>query len=117
MEDYSNEENELSKNIDILTPTFDKFGLEVMNVGIQYADMLGGHGIRFFVEIMSDKELEETSHINIKANVYDSNGRLITMGSMGFSPKDFSGYDTIQVTAFGDTIWDNAAKARIYATK
>lgn len=110
-------EIELKKNVDILDGTFSKFGLEVMNVGVAYADMVGGKGIRFYCEIMSNEDLPTDQNFNIKVNVYDKNGDLISMGSEILDPKKFTGYDTILVAVFHETIHEEAAKVRIYLTR
>lgn len=110
-------ENELKKNIEILDGTFSKFGLEVTNVGVDYADMLGGKGIKFYCEIMSNVDLYEASYLKIKVNVYTADGNLISMGETSLNVDEFTGYDTIQVTVFHESIHDEAAKARVYMTK
>lgn len=115
--DFRASEIELSKNIEILDGTFSKFGLEVTNVGVVYAEMLGGNGIKFFCEIMSNADLLEDTRLNIKVNVYTASGNLISMGETLLNLDDFTGYDTIQVTVFHESIHDEAAKARVYITK
>lgn len=110
-------EIELKKNIDILEGTFSKFGLEVINVGVEYANMLGGKGIKFFCEIMSNETLPEKTHFNIKINVYNANGDLISMGSKMMSTDQYMGYDTFEIAVFHKSIHDEAAKVRIYLTK
>jgi hypothetical protein len=117
MENFINLENELKKNIDILENTFSKFGLELVNVGAQYANMVGGKGIKFFCEIMSNADMPEDEHFHVKINVYDSKGSLISMGQEKLNTKDFTGYDTLCIAVFHDTIHYEVTKARIYLTK
>lgn len=97
--------------------TFEKYGLQVLNVGLEYQQMLGGNGIKFYVEILGNETLDSDQAFNIKTNVYDKNGSLISMGSDYFEGEDFSGFDTFEVVVFNDSIWQNAARARVYLTK
>ena len=103
-EKFRASEIELKKNFEILDGTFSKFGFEVMNVGIEYADMLGGKGIKFFCEIMSNEDMPEDAIYHIKVNVYNNNGDLISMGSDMIDTNDFTGYDTLEVVVFHESI-------------
>ena len=115
--DFLSNENELKKNIDIMQMTFEKFGLDVLNVGLTYQKMLGGNGIKFFVEILSNESFDPNQTFYIKINVYDKDGILISMGSKYFNGKSFSGFDTFDIAVFHESIWQNAVKARVYLTK
>lgn len=116
-EDFSSRENELRKNIEIMDNTFAKFNLKVLNVGVEYATMVGGKGIRFYCEIMADDDLNPDIDLIIKINVYSQEGNLISMGEEPLSGEYFIGYDTLQIAVFHDSIHDEAAKARIFLTK
>ena len=116
-QDFASNANELKKNIDIIQATFEKFGLEVLNVGLEYQGMLGGNGIKFYVEILGNEELDPDTWYEVKINVYDKDGGLISMDSEMFLGDSFSGFDTMAVAVFGENIWQDAAKARIYFTK
>lgn len=116
-QDYLSNAIELKKNIDIIQTTFEKFGLEVLNVGLEFQDMFGGKGIKFYIEILGNENLESSEAYNVKVNVYDKDGGLIAMGSNPFRTDVFSGFDTIVVTVFNETIWQEAVKARVYLTK
>ncbi|WP_026661852.1 hypothetical protein [Butyrivibrio proteoclasticus] len=116
-EDFTSCENELKKNIEILDKTFDKFGLKVLNVGVKYANMVGGKGIKFYCEVMSDENLSEDINLKIKINVYSNDGSLISMGDGTLIGKDFTGYDTFMIVVFHEMIHTEAAKARVYLTK
>ena len=117
MEDYIKNEKRLKKNVQILESTFSKVGFEVKNVGVQYAQMIGGAGIKFFCEVLAIADIPLDEQFNIKINVYDKNGDLISMGSESFNSNNFTGYDTFAIAVFHDTIHANAAKAKIYLTK
>lgn len=112
--DYSENEKKLRKKIEIVDTSFAAYGMEVLNVGVQYADMLGGKGIRFFCELQANKKLPKKAEYEIKVNVYTSRGELISMGSTRFAGNKFTGYDTFSIGVFHNSIQDNAAKAKVY---
>ena len=117
-EDFRASEIELKKNIEVLEGTFSKFGLEVVNVGVEYGTwLLGGKGIMFYCEIMSNEDLPEGASYHVKVNVYDSNGNLISMSSESIDADEFVGYDTLSIKVCHESIHDEAAKARVYLTK
>lgn len=115
--DFLSKENELKQNIDIMQMTFEKFGLEVLNVSLTYQKMLGGNGIKFFVEILSNESFDQNQSFYIKINVYDKDGVLISMNSKYLNGKSFLGFDTLDVAVFHENIWQNAVKARVYLAK
>ncbi len=117
MEDYIKNEKRLKKNIEILENTFSKYNLHLVNVGIQYAEMIGGKGIKFFCEIEANGELICDEQLSIKVNVYNKDGGLISMGSETFDCNNFTGYDTFVIAVFHDIIHNDATKAKIYLTK
>lgn len=118
IEKYKNNAIELKKNIEVLDNTFSKFGLKILNVGgLDYAEFLGGNGIKFFVEIMSDEDIDSDDYLQLKINVYDENDDLISMGSTGIDMSEFSGYDTVDLVVFADDIFERAVKARVYLAK
>ena len=51
MEEYIKNEKRLKKNIEVLENTFLSAGFELKNIGVQYAQMIGGAGIKFYCEI------------------------------------------------------------------
>lgn len=116
MESYEKEEKELKKHIDVMDKTFSRYGLKVGKIGVEYADMFGGPGIRFFIEVMSQNQVDATGSVKLKVNVYDSDDELISMDEEEIDLKKFSGFDTYKVTVFHDTIHDNAKSARVYLT-
>ena len=115
--DYASNANELKKNIDIIQKTFEKYGLEVLSVGLEYQGMLGGNGIKFYVEVLGNETLDPDQTFDLKINVYDKSGSIISMGSYYIDGEDFSGFDTYEIAVFHETIWQDATKARIYLTK
>lgn len=117
MEDYIKNEKKLKKSIEILESTFSNSGLKVENVGVQFAEMIGGTGIKFFCEVLAIADIPLDEQFSIKINVYDKSGDLISMGSETFNSSKFTGYDTFAIAVFHDTIHTTAAKAKIYLTK
>ena len=116
-QDYISNATELKKNIDIIQSTFEKYGLEVLNVGLEYQQMLGGNGIKFYVEVLGNETLDPDLSFNLKINVYDKDGNILSMNSWYFDRESFSGFDTFDIAVFHETIWQDAVKARVYLTR
>lgn len=116
MDGYEKEEKELKKHINVMDQTFSRYGLKVGKIGVEYADMFGGPGIRFFIEVISQNQETTTGSVKMKVNVYDSDDELISMDEEVIDLKKFSGFDTYKVTVFHDKIHDNAKSARVYLT-
>lgn len=67
--------------------------------------------LRNYTEVL--KEVDTTNRVYLTRNGYGEYG----MGETSLDVDDFTGYDTIQVTVFHESIHDEAAKARVYMTK
>ena len=109
--------NELKKNIEIMEGTFDKFGLEVLNVGVTFVDAYRGNKIDVYCEVMSKEAVDIYDDIYIKVNFYKLNNELLIMGSEGIDLDDFSGYNTVKIETIGKDLFTDAVKARLYISK
>lgn len=103
---------ELRKNIDILDGTFEKYGLEVLSVGISGVDEDGNFMV--IVEVLK-KDQEKLKDIEvIKANCYDEEG-IICTGLANVFADNFSGYDTFEIHFFDeDNLIYRANKIRVF---
>ena len=115
LEQYEGNAKKLRSNIETIQSTFDKYGLEVTGTGASFADCLGGHAAKFYIEIAGNPKVV-ADNLYMKVNVYDEDNQLLGSGSCNKSIDlgSFSGFDTYEVTVISSTIWQEAHKAKVY---
>ncbi len=111
---YEDVARELRKNIQILSNTFERANLQVLNIGCKpYSDT--DPDAIFYVELSSLSGLNIPSTVEVKINLYNSDGEIICMSSEYLYGEEFSGYDTLSITFPNTNALDIAVSGRLYA--
>ena len=113
---YANAAKELKKNIQIMSSTFERNNLQVLNVACKpYGN--NDADLRLFVEIASIEGDTIPADLNLKVNLYDADGDLYLLESSYLDSDSFQGYDTIEISCYdsGHTL-DIARTGRLYVT-
>ncbi len=119
---YEDLAKELKKNTQIIQTTFNKFNLQVMQVGYRpYAedgDDDPDADCDFMVEISSLDNGPMKSNAYIKINLYDENGDLIDHDNKFINADEFTGYDTFKIMMANDSkTLIRAKSAKVYMSK
>ena len=107
---------ELKKNTEILEMTFDKAGLQVIQQSWQIANDTEGW-LDFYIEVTGDPDKIEDKYLTIKANLYDADGEILSMGFATIEQAVFTGYETKQIMFYDDGLLFKACKSRVFAVR
>jgi hypothetical protein len=113
---YEDLAKELKKNIQIMTNTFEGNNLQVLNVSCRPTSSTSAH-LDVYVELASIKGSKISTNVDIKINLYDSDGELLYCESQALFSCDFRGYDTLKILCYDDNTLNNATKGRLYAVR
>lgn len=104
---------ELKEKIEIVGNSFKKLNLRVIDTGICNLDKKGDcFSIIIELESIDDNKVDD--FINLKVNVYDSEGIIYNTSDM---VGGFSGYDTIKISLHDEKLVLNAEKIKLFASK
>ena len=107
---------ELKKNTEILEMTFDKAGLQVIQQSWQVTNDTDGW-LDFYIEVTGDPDKIEDEYLTIKANLYDAEGEILTMGFATIKKAVFTGYETKHIMFYDDGLLFKACKSRVFAVR
>lgn len=116
---YADNAKQLKKNIQIMTKTFEKNNLQVLNIACKpYGENDGDLALYVELSTIEGDSIEED--VELKLNLYDSEGALYTNGCLSETiyEDEFCDYDTIIMHCYDEGhILDNAKKGRLFASR
>ncbi len=114
---YTREAARLRENIQVITSTFESNNLRVLNVGCKpYSD--DDADALVFVELTTINGSSIPCDLEVKVNLYDSNGVLYMSNSEYLPEDEFSGYDTLQIQCYDSShTLERAVSGRLFVTK
>lgn len=104
--------NELKKNTDILSDSFEAVGLQVINMSWKLRDDKG----RFecFVEVAGELADQNNQFVSIRLNIYDNDNIAVFSQASSIVAGKFSGYDTLRFFAYKEGTLFKACKGTLF---
>ena len=112
--DYQQQLNDLRNKTVLLPETFEKYGLNVDAVGFSDIDK---NSFIILIEVIATTRSGLKEDIEIKVNMYDEGGQIITSETACVNAEDFDGINTYSVYADETGLLERVQKIRIYATR
>ncbi len=106
----------LNKNVEVVTQSFDNYGIEVVSYGFCKINEETGQ-LNLLVEIEDESGFGLEHDLQLKVNLYDEDGDIIYSDIEYIYADDFDGYDTIDFYLNEDGLAFNIARSKIYVTK
>ena len=114
---YKAAASRLRKNIQIMTNTFEKNNLHVLNVGCKPYDD-DDADLQVYVELESMDGESIPSNLYVKINLYDDEGNLYMIEDSLITASKFDGYDTIEINCYDSShVLEIAKSGRLYVVK
>jgi len=113
---YEDLAKKLKQNIEIMTPTFEKNNLQIINTGMRRVGSDDGD-FDFLMEITSLKGSSIKRNLYVNLNLYNSDGEIILHESRLIDCETFQGYETVAIfcSLDGEAL-PLAAKGRVYCS-
>ena len=114
---YTREAARLRENIQVITSTFESNNLRVLNIGCKpYND--DDADVSVYVEISTISGPSIPCDLEIKINLYDSNGILYMTKSEYLPEDEFNGYDTVEIECYDSShTLERAVSGRLFVTR
>ena len=113
---YEDLAKKLKKNIEIMTPTFEKNNLKIINTGMRRVGSYDGD-FEYLMEISSIKGSSIKRNLYVNLNLYNIDGDIILHEFSLIDSETFQGYETISIfcTLDGEAL-PLAANGRVYCS-
>jgi len=106
----------LNKNVEVITQSFDNYGIEVLSYGFCKINEETGW-LDLMVEIEDESGFGLEDDLQLKVNLYDEEGDIIYSDSEYIYEDEFDGFDTVHFHLSEDGLAFNADRCRLYMTK
>lgn len=103
----------LNEMVQIHTTSFKQYNIEVTNYG--FSDFDDDGRIVLYVEVQIDDPSKPSVNVEIKANLYNEAGRIVSSKSECLYEEDFNGYDTISLYFGQENIAFEMVACRLFA--
>ena len=109
--------SKLRKNFIIMTNTFEKNNLRVLNVGCKPYDD-DDADLNIYIELEALQGEKIPYDLELKINLYDAEGNIYMMEQRFVDKEEFDGYDTVEITVCDDShVLEIAESGRLYVAR